>query len=103
MTRSIKATKKIIEVGKKHMLDQRLRIERHKELTAKLERDGDPDVVAKARQLLADMEQTLARMQAEYAAAQERLAQATVEEPNDPKVERDTPNRGLLSAAVRLK
>ena len=47
MTRSIKATKKIIEVGKKHMLDQRLRIERHKQLTAKLERDGDPDVVAK--------------------------------------------------------
>jgi hypothetical protein len=35
------------------------------ELTAKLERDGDPDVVAKARQLLADMEQTLARLQAE--------------------------------------
>ena len=29
--------------------------ERHKELTAKLERDGDADVVAKARQLLADM------------------------------------------------
>ena len=103
MTRSIKATKKIIEVGKKHMLDQRLRIERHKELTAKLERDGDPDVVAKARQLLADMEQTLARMQAEHAAAQERLAQATVDEPSDPKVERDTPTGGLLSAAVRLK
>jgi hypothetical protein len=56
MTRSVKATKKIIEVGKKHVLDQRLRIERHKELTAKLERDGDPDVVAKAHQLLADME-----------------------------------------------
>ena len=75
------------------MLDQRLRIERHKELTAKLERDGDPDVVAKARQLLADMEQTLARMQAEYAAAQERLALATVDEPSAPKVERDTPIR----------
>jgi hypothetical protein len=40
-----------------------------------------PDVVAKARQLLAEMEQTLARMQAEYAAAQERLAQAAVDEP----------------------
>jgi outer membrane protein TolC len=91
MTRS-NATKKIVEIGKKHVLDQRLRIERHKELTAKLERDGDPDVVAKARQLLADMEQTLVRMQAEYAAAQERLARATVDEP-DPKVERDTPIR----------
>jgi hypothetical protein len=42
-------------VGRKHVFDQRLRIERHKELTAKLERDGDADVVAKARQLLADM------------------------------------------------
>jgi hypothetical protein len=60
MTRSVNATKKIVEVGKKHVLDQRLRIERHKELTAKLERDGDPDVIEKARQLLADMEQTLA-------------------------------------------
>jgi hypothetical protein len=57
------------------------------ELTAKLERDGDPDVVAKARQLLADMEQTLARLQAEYAAAQERLAQATVDEPGPSKPE----------------
>jgi hypothetical protein len=65
MTRSVKAKKKIMEVGKKHVLDQRLRIERHKELTAELERDGQPDVVAKARQLLAEMEQTLARMQAE--------------------------------------
>ena len=91
MTRSVKATKKIIEVGKRPRPDPG--IERHKELTAKLERDGDPDVVAKARQLLADMEQTLARMQAEYAAAQERLAQATVDEPSDPKVERDTPIR----------
>jgi hypothetical protein len=73
MTRSVNATKKIVEVGKKHVLDHRLRIERHKELTAKLERDGDPDVIAKARQLLADMEQTLAGLQAEYAAAQEAL------------------------------
>jgi hypothetical protein len=47
-------------------------------------------VVAKARQLLAEMEQTLARMQAEYAAAQERLAQATVDEPSLAKVESDT-------------
>ena len=54
-------------------------------------RDGDPDVVAKARQLLADMEQTLARLQAEYAAAQERLAQAMVDEPSLAKVERDKP------------
>jgi hypothetical protein len=55
MASSVKGTKKIVEVGRKHVLDQRLRIERHKELTAKLERDGDADVVAKARQLLADM------------------------------------------------
>jgi hypothetical protein len=43
-------------------------------------------VVAKARQLLAEMEQTLARMQAEYAAAQERLALAGVDEPTAAKV-----------------
>jgi hypothetical protein len=35
------------------------------------------------------MEQT----QVEYDGAQERLAQATVDEPSDPKVARDTPIR----------
>ena len=30
MTRSVNATKKIVEAGKKHVLEQRLRIERHK-------------------------------------------------------------------------
>jgi hypothetical protein len=39
------------------------------------------------------MEQTLARMQVEYDGAQERLAQATVDEPSDPMVARDTPIR----------
>jgi hypothetical protein len=37
------------------------------------------------------MEQTLARLQAEYAAAQERLAHDTVDELSLAKVERDAP------------
>jgi hypothetical protein len=51
---------------KKHILDQRLRIERQRELIAKLERDGTPDALADARWRLAMMEHTLARMEAEY-------------------------------------
>jgi hypothetical protein len=49
---------------------------------AKLERDGHPDVVADARRALTGMEQMLVQMEVDYAGAQERLAQATVDEPN---------------------
>jgi hypothetical protein len=49
----------------------------------KLERDGQPQVIAEARRLLCEMEQTLARMQADIRrAAQERLGSST---------KRDTP------------
>ena len=103
MTRSIKATKKIIEVGKKHMLDQGRRIQRHKIVDCQTRTRRRSRRRCEGASIARSMEQTLARMQAEYAAAQERLAQATVDEPSDPKVERDTPTGGLLSAAVRLK
>jgi hypothetical protein len=56
-----------VRTGKKHILDQQLRMERHKELIAKLERDGRSDALADARWRLKMMEQTLARMEAEYA------------------------------------
>jgi hypothetical protein len=59
-------------IGKKHILDQQLRIVRQRELMTKLERDGHPDVVAEARRFLAEMEQALSEMEAHYAAAQER-------------------------------
>jgi predicted ABC-class ATPase len=36
------------EIGKTNILDQRRRIERQRELMARLERDGSPDLVAEA-------------------------------------------------------
>jgi hypothetical protein len=65
MTSSLHLPKDTIAIGRKHLLDQRLRIERHKELIGKLERDEQPNVIAEARRLLCEMEQTLARMQAD--------------------------------------
>jgi hypothetical protein len=80
-----------VQISKKHILDQQLRIARQRELMANLERDGHPDVVADARRALTEMEQMLVQMETDYAAAQERLAQATVDEPSLESVERETP------------
>ena len=91
MTTPAEAAKNSIMIGRKHIIDQQLRIARQRELMAKLERDGHPDVVADARRALTEMEQMLVQMEVDYAAAQERLAQVTVDEPSLAKVERDTP------------
>ncbi len=91
MTKPAEAAKNTVVVGKKHILDQQLRIGRQRELLAKLERDGHADLVAKALRLLAEMEQMLGTMEADYAAAQERLSRSSVDEPSLAKVERDTP------------
>ncbi len=91
MTNPAEAANNTVAVGKKHILDQRLRIGRQHELIAKLERDGQTDLVAEALRLLAEMEQMLGTMDADYAAARERLSQASVDEPSLAKVERDTP------------
>ena len=65
MTSSVHVPKDTIAIGRKHLLDQRLRIDRHKDFIGKLERDGQPNVIAEARRLLCEMEQTLVRMQAD--------------------------------------
>ena len=49
MTSSSKSPRDTIAIGRKHLLDQRLRIEKHKEFIGKLERDGQPNVIAEAR------------------------------------------------------
>ena len=79
------------EIGKTNILDQRRRIDRQRELIARLERDGSPDLVADAVRIFAEMEQACGRMEAEYAAAQERLSEATLDELSLEKVEQDTP------------
>jgi hypothetical protein len=91
MSSNAEAAKNRVEVGKKHILDQRLRIERQRELIVRLERDGSPDLVANAIRLLAEMEQACGRIEREYAAAQERLSEATMDELSLAKVEQDTP------------
>jgi hypothetical protein len=65
MSNSVHLPKDSIAIGRKHLLDQRLRIERHKDFIGKLEHNGQPNVIAEARRLLYEMEQTLARMQAD--------------------------------------
>ena len=85
------AAKQTVEIGKRHILNQQRRIAQHNELIVKLERDGHRDLIADARRLLAEMKQTLAEMEAHKAAAEERLAQFTVDEPSLAKVERDCP------------
>ena len=91
MTDTAIRAKKTVEVGKKQILDQRLRIERQHELIARHERDGYPDLVADAVRILGEMDRALARMEAHYAKAQEHLAEVTVDEPSLAKVERDAP------------
>ena len=71
------AAKNTVELGKKHIIDQRFRIERQRKLFAELKRDAHPDCAVKAIRTLSDMEKKLAQMEADYAGAQERLAQAT--------------------------
>jgi hypothetical protein len=63
------------KIGKKLILDQQLRITRRRELIARLERDGHPQTLADARGLLAETEQTLAKMQADI--SQKGLADPT--------------------------
>jgi hypothetical protein len=91
MSGTAAAAKKTVEIGKKQILDQRLRIERQRHLIARHERDGYPDLVADAVRMLDEMERALARMQAHYAKAQEHLVQVAVSEHGLAKVERDTP------------
>jgi hypothetical protein len=65
MTSPFKSLSDKFTIGRKHLLEQRLRIERHKDFIGKLERDGQPGIIVEARRLLREMEETLARMQAE--------------------------------------
>ena len=85
------AAKKTVEVGKKQILDQRLRIERQHKLIARHERDGYPDLVADAVRTLGEMDRALARMEAHYVKTQEHLVEVTVDESSLAKVERETP------------
>jgi hypothetical protein len=91
MTTPAEAAKNTVEISKKHILDQHFRIARQRELVARLERGGHPDVVADARRALTEMEQMLVQMEIDYATAHERLVHATVDVPTLAKVEKNTP------------
>jgi hypothetical protein len=91
MTNAAEAAKHTVEISQKHVLEQQFRIEKQRELLAKLERGDQPDLVAEARRFLAEMEQALAEMKQHAAAAQERLTQRTVDEASLAELEKDTP------------
>ena len=86
-----RSRKNTVELGKRHITTQRLRIERQRKLIAELKRDAHPDCAVKAVRILGDMERMLAQMEADFAGAQERLSQATTDEKSLRSVERDTP------------
>ena len=50
------AAKNTVELGKRHITNQRFRIERQRKLIAELKRDAHPDCAVKAVQTLSDME-----------------------------------------------
>jgi hypothetical protein len=83
--------KTTVDIGRKNILDQRLRIERQQALIARLERDGSPDLVADAVRVLGQMEQALALMEGHHAAAQGRPAEASADEHRLAKIERKAP------------
>jgi hypothetical protein len=76
-----------VEIGMTNILDQRRRIECQRELIARLERDGSPDLITDAVRILGEMEQALAAMEAHHAAAQERPPEASVDQPKPAKAE----------------
>ncbi len=91
MSTAAEAAQNTVELGKKHIVEQCQRIEQQRELIARLERDGHIDLVPAAVAFLEEMRKMLAQMEADYAGAQERLVQATVDEPSLANVEKDTP------------
>ena len=58
------AAKNTVELGKRHIIDQRFRIERQRKLVAELKRDAHQDCAVKAVRTLSDMEKMLAQMEA---------------------------------------
>jgi hypothetical protein len=76
-----------VEIGKTNILNQRRRFERQRELIARIESDGSPDLIADAVRILGEMEQGLAQMEAHHAAAQGQPPEASVDELNPAMVE----------------
>jgi hypothetical protein len=58
-----------VEIGRANILDQRRRVERQRDLIAKLERDGSHDFVADPVRILGQMQQALTQMEAHHAVA----------------------------------
>jgi hypothetical protein len=71
------AAKEKIGLAQKHIADQRQRIVRYKDLIVQLERDNNQDLLPAARDLLRDLERSLAGMMVEQVKARDELAKAT--------------------------
>jgi hypothetical protein len=66
-----------VEIGRANILDQRRRVERQRDLIAKLERDGSHDLVAEPVRILGEMEQTLVQMGSYHDATKEQPPEAS--------------------------
>jgi hypothetical protein len=73
------AAKGKYRLAQKHIADQRQRIARHKELIAQFGRNNEQDLLPAARELLSDLEHTLAGMMVEEARARDELSKATTD------------------------
>jgi hypothetical protein len=68
-----------VQIGKANICSQRGRIERQRELIARLERDGSPDLVTDQVRILGEMEQMLGQMEVHHAAARQKRSGPSVE------------------------
>ena len=83
--------KQLVDLARKHIEDQQIRIARQRELMVKFERDVDVARLSQARLVLEKMQRQLAQMTAAHIAAEEHLSKLTVDEASVEKVVRDTP------------
>ena len=83
--------KQLVDLARKHIEDQQIRIARQRELMAKFEREDDVARLSQARLVLEKMQRQLAQMTAAHVAAEEHLSKLTVDEASAQKVVRDTP------------
>jgi hypothetical protein len=91
MADSTTTAKQLVDLARKRIEDQQVRIARQRELMAQYERDDDVARLSVARPILERMQRTLAQMTAAHVAAEERLSKLTVDEASVEKVVRDTP------------
>ncbi len=91
MADSTTTAKQLVDLARKRIEDQQVRIARQRELMAQYERDDDVARLSVARPILERMQRTLAQMTAAHVAAEEHLSKLTLDEASVGKFVQDTP------------